>query len=47
MRLYFGLGNRNHIDRIEVRWVGGEVDVFKDIAVEQLLTITEGTGPSQ
>jgi hypothetical protein len=43
-RLYFGLGKRNRVDRIEVRWMGGEVDVFKDIAVDQLLILTEG-GP--
>lgn len=43
MRLHFGLGNRAHVDRIEVRWIGGGVDVFNDIAVEQLLTLTEGS----
>ena len=47
MRLHFGLGNRDKIDRIEVRWIGGGVDVFKDIAVDQLLTITEGAGHAQ
>jgi hypothetical protein len=44
MRLHFGLGDRQRVDRVEVRWIGGEVDVLKDIAVDQLLTITEGTG---
>jgi hypothetical protein len=43
-RLYFGLGNRNIVDRIEVRWIGGEVDIFEDIEVDKLLTIIEGTG---
>jgi hypothetical protein len=43
-RLYFGLGKRNRVDRIEVRWIGGGVDVFKDIAVDQLLILSEG-GP--
>jgi hypothetical protein len=43
-RLHFGLGAREKVDRIEVRWIGGAVDVFKDIAVDQLLKITEGTG---
>ena len=46
MRLHFGLGKREKVDRIEVRWIGGGVDTFKDIAVDQLLTITEGTGSS-
>ena len=44
MRLHFGLGNRVKIDRIEVRWIGGGVDIFKDISVDQLLKITEGAG---
>jgi hypothetical protein len=42
-RLYFGLGKRNHVDRIEVRWIGGGVDVFKDIEVNQLIILTEGS----
>jgi len=41
-RLYFGLGGRTKVDRIEVRWIGGGVDVFENIAVDQLVTLTEG-----
>jgi hypothetical protein len=41
-RLYFGLGNREKVDRIEVSWIGGGTDVFEDIAVDQLITLTEG-----
>ena len=47
MRLHFGLGNRDKVDRIEVRWIGGGIDVFKDVEVDQLLTITEGAGHPQ
>jgi len=43
MRLHFGLGSRERIDRIEVRWIGGGVDVFEDIAADQLLLLTEGS----
>ena len=43
MRLNFGLGNRERIDRIEVRWIGGGIDVFEDVAVDQFLTLTEGS----
>ena len=42
MRLHFGLGGRKKIDYIEVRWIGGGTDVFKNIEVDQLLTIIEG-----
>jgi hypothetical protein len=47
MRLHFGLGNREKINRIEVRWIGGGIDTLKDITVDQILTITEGTGRAQ
>jgi hypothetical protein len=41
-RLHFGLGNRERVDKIEVRWIGGGVDIVENVAVDQLLTITEG-----
>ena len=40
-RLHFGLGKRDRIDRIEVRWIGGGVDVFKNIRVDRLVTLSE------
>jgi hypothetical protein len=42
-RLHFGLGNHEKVDRIEVRWIGGRMDVFKDITVNRLVTLTEGS----
>ena len=42
-RLYFGLGKRERVDRIEVRWIGGGTDVLEDVGVDQLLTITEAS----
>lgn len=47
MRLHFGLGKRGHIDRIEVRWIGGKVDVFENIAADRLVTLVEGKGVSK
>ncbi len=41
-RLHFGLGKRDHVDRIEVRWIGGGTDVLQDVPVDRLLTVTEG-----
>jgi hypothetical protein len=43
-RLHFGLGERTHIERIEVRWPGGHRDVFENVDVDRLLTITEAGG---
>jgi len=41
-RLSFGLGQHTRVDRIEVRWIGGGVDVLTDVPANQLLTIAEG-----
>ena len=46
MRLHFGLGKRDRVDRIEVHWIGGGVDVLEDVSVDQLLTVTEGEAQS-
>jgi enediyne biosynthesis protein E4 len=43
-RLHFGLGQRDTIDRIEVRWIGGKEEVFDEVHVDQILTLVEGTG---
>ena len=41
-RLQFGLGQRDRVDRIEVRWIGGGQDILKDVQANQLVTIVEG-----
>ncbi len=40
-RLHFGLGKRDRVDRVEVRWIGGSVDVVRNVEVDQVLSITE------
>jgi hypothetical protein len=42
-RLHFGLGKRDRVDRIEVRWIGRGIDVVEDVAADQLLVIVEGS----
>jgi hypothetical protein len=42
-RLHFGLGKHDRVDLIEVRWPGGRVDVLKDVRVDRLLSISEGS----
>jgi hypothetical protein len=44
-RLHFGLGKRDRVDRIEVRWIGGGTDVWEDVDVDQRLTLVEGSSP--
>jgi hypothetical protein len=43
MCLHFGLGERKRVDRIEVRWIGGGIDVFENITADRLVTLTEGS----
>ncbi len=43
-RLHFGLGAHDHVDRVEVRWIGGGVDLFENVEVDQCLTLAEDTG---
>ncbi len=42
MRLHFGLGKRDRVDRIEVHWIGGGVDVLEEVPVDRLVTMIEG-----
>jgi len=42
-RLHFGLGKRDRVDRIEIRWLGGGVGVLENVPVNRLVTITEGS----
>lgn len=43
-RLHFGLGTRDTVDRVEIRWIGGGVDVFENIPVDRVVTLVEGKG---
>jgi hypothetical protein len=46
LRLHFGLGESPRADRLEVRWPSGEVDVVRDVAAGQAVTVREGTAPA-
>lgn len=41
--LHFGLGSREKVDRLEIRWIGGGTDVFRDIPGDREITVLEGT----
>lgn len=43
-RIHIGLGNENKIDKLEIRWSDGEVEVLQDIEVNQYLLIRQGEG---
>ena len=41
--LHFGLGDHDRVDRLEVRWLGGHVDVYENIPADKLYQIVEGS----
>jgi enediyne biosynthesis protein E4 len=44
VRVHFGLGRASVVDRLDVRWPSGRVDVLKAIASQQDVTVAEGPG---
>ena len=47
LRLHFGIGAYKRIDRIEARWTSGIVDIIRDVAPNQIITIVEGSHSQQ
>ena len=43
-RLHFGLGRRNSVDSIEVRWPSGAITKLGKLESDRIITIKEGTG---
>ncbi len=43
-RIHFGLGSREKVDRVEVRWPSGAVTTLENVPCDQTLTIKEGEG---
>jgi enediyne biosynthesis protein E4 len=43
-RIQFGLGEHDRVERVEVRWIGGGIDVWNEIPADQLMTVVEGHG---
>jgi enediyne biosynthesis protein E4 len=44
LRLHFGLGDDEKIERVEVRWSGGESETFGGVTPGRVVTITQGKG---
>ena len=42
--VHFGLGDRDRLERLEIRWPSGRVEVLEDIQAGLRLTIREGEG---
>ena len=46
-RLHFGLGARDRVDRVDVRFLGGGVEVLENVRVDRLVDVTEGSSPAR
>jgi hypothetical protein len=46
-RMFFGLGDANKIDRLEVRWPNGQSESWSDLPANQCLRIVENQGAPQ
>ena len=44
LRVHFGLGQNQRVKTVEIRWPSGQIDTLMDLAVNQLITVKEGTG---
>ncbi len=44
VRVHFGLGKADRIEWIEIRWPSGLTERFANLLVDQVQTLTEGTG---
>ncbi|HEX6626262.1 MAG TPA: CRTAC1 family protein [Pyrinomonadaceae bacterium] len=44
LRLHFGLGQGEKIERVEVRWSGGETETVTGVTPDRIVTVTQGKG---
>jgi hypothetical protein len=44
LRVHFGLGKRERVKALEIRWPSGQVETISDIAACQFIVVKEGTG---
>lgn len=45
LRVHFGLGDAEQIDTLRILWPAGTIDVLTNVAVDQILTVEEGSSP--
>jgi len=44
LRIHFGLGNANTVDRLEIRWPSGRTQVLSDLAANHFYVVKESAG---
>jgi hypothetical protein len=45
LEIHWGLGDFDHLDKLNIRWPSGDEQVFENIAADQFLRLTEGQPP--
>jgi enediyne biosynthesis protein E4 len=44
LRLHFGLGSRDRLDKVEIVWPGGKVETLSNLAADHFYRVKEGQG---
>jgi len=44
LRIHFGLGKNQRVERLEINWPSGKVDAVRNLAANQLVVVKEGQG---
>jgi hypothetical protein len=44
LRLHFGLGKKDHVDKVEIFWPAGETEVLPRLAADHFYCVLEGHG---
>jgi hypothetical protein len=44
LRLHFGLGSANKVDRVEIRWPSGATQTLQNLACDRFYVVNEGEG---
>ena len=47
MRVHFGLGTAARVERLEITWPGGRIDVLENLPVNHVITVREGQGETR
>jgi hypothetical protein len=44
LRLHFGLGKAERVERVEIRWPSGKTEALQNLAARSFYTVKEGAG---
>jgi len=44
LRIHVGLGDLPRVERVDIRWPRGQVEMLRDLEADQIVTVTEGSG---